>query len=360
MATFVMQSLGCEVAALNTVNFSNHTGYGQITGTKASAQEITALYHGLRQSYLTDFDVLLTGYAPSAAAVEAVGAIGRELQQKSASRPGSFFWILDPVMGDQGRIYVNEDVVPAYKSLIPHADLILPNQFEAELLSGITIKSLADLAAAIAAIHRTYHVPHVIVTSVQLPTTTSTTTDGAARTAPPNTLVIIGSTVRSDGSPRLFKVDVPCLDCFFSGTGDMFAALMVARLREAVFADNAHADAHAAPNTSPLLRETPSWVSPDRVAPADLPLAKATEKVLASMNAVLERTMAARARELAGHVDGDGSEGEGEGVTEAERERAAEKRARLRRTKAAEVRLVRNVDLLKNPKVKFFAQECRI
>ncbi|KAI1911314.1 putative pyridoxal kinase [Ophidiomyces ophidiicola] len=351
MATFVMQSLGCEVAALNTVNFSNHTGYGQITGTKASAQEITALYHGLRQSYLTDFDVLLTGYAPSAAAVHAVGAIGRELQQKSASRPGSFFWILDPVMGDQGRIYVNEDVVPAYKSLIPHADLILPNQFEAELLSGITIKSLADLAAAIAAIHRTYHVPHVIVTSVQLPTTT----DGAARTAPPNTLVIIGSTVRSDGSPRLFKVDVPCLDCFFSGTGDMFAALMVARLREAVFADDAGADA-AAPNTSPPLRETPSWVSPDRVAPADLPLAKATEKVLASMNAVLERTMAARARELAGHVDGD----EGVTETERERERAAEKRARLRRTKAAEVRLVRNVDLLKNPKVKFFAQECRI
>lgn len=40
--------------------------------------------------------------------------------------------VLDPVMGDQGRIYVNEDVVPAYKSLVSHADLILPNQFEAE------------------------------------------------------------------------------------------------------------------------------------------------------------------------------------------------------------------------------------
>jgi pyridoxine kinase len=39
-------------------------------------------------------------------------------------------------MGDQGRLYVNEDVVPAYKSLLRDADLILPNQFEAEYVPG--------------------------------------------------------------------------------------------------------------------------------------------------------------------------------------------------------------------------------
>ena len=38
-------------------------------------------------------------------------------------------------MGDQGRLYVSEDVVPAYKSCIRDADLILPNQFEAECVS---------------------------------------------------------------------------------------------------------------------------------------------------------------------------------------------------------------------------------
>lgn len=35
-------------------------------------------------------------------------------------------------MGDDGNIYVNEDVVPVYKSLIRDADLIIPNLFEAE------------------------------------------------------------------------------------------------------------------------------------------------------------------------------------------------------------------------------------
>jgi pyridoxal/pyridoxine/pyridoxamine kinase len=40
--------------------------------------------------------------------------------------------VLDPVMGDEGKIYVSEEVVPAYKNLLKDADLILPNQFEAE------------------------------------------------------------------------------------------------------------------------------------------------------------------------------------------------------------------------------------
>lgn len=35
---------------------------------------------------------MLSGYAPSAAAVEAVGAIGLDLQQKAQKAPGSFFW----------------------------------------------------------------------------------------------------------------------------------------------------------------------------------------------------------------------------------------------------------------------------
>lgn len=127
-----MQSLGCDVAALNTVQFSNHTGYRQFKGTRVSAQEITDLYDGLRQSYLDDFDMMLSGYIPGAEAVEAVGRIAEELKRKAADRPGSFFWVLDPVMGDNGNLYVAQDVVPAYRRMVEGADLILPNQFEAE------------------------------------------------------------------------------------------------------------------------------------------------------------------------------------------------------------------------------------
>ncbi|KAL2364287.1 hypothetical protein RJZ56_002791 [Blastomyces dermatitidis] len=425
--------------------YRNHTGYTHVKGTKSTAQEISALYEGLKLNYLTDFDVLLSGYAPSAAAVEAVGEIALDLRRGSRDKPGSFFWgaflwnifptslvlvhlvllkvkyltglfilVLDPVMGDQGQIYVNEDVVPAYKKLIPHADLILPNQFEAELLSGIQITSLSTLADAITTLHRTYNVPHIIVTSVHFPTSSSS--DSSAISCPTkaesgtinqdsprqDTLTIIGSTARSDGSPRLFKIEVPRLDCFFCGTGDMFAAMSVARLREAVFVADADAEADAkaggstnpasrtttastsssnleqpaappqlrsasSPPSFPLLRNTPSWQSPDFVPANQLPLAQSTVKVLASMHCILEKTMEARSAELARYPSDDDEVTrlqdavEFAGLSEAERREAREKRAYLRQTKAAEIQLVRNAELLKKPRgVEFVAEEWKV
>lgn len=118
----------------------------------------------------------------------------------------------------------------------------------------------------------------------------------------------------------------------------MFAALTVARLREAVFA------------AGPELRTTKSWVSPDDVKAADLPLAQTTVKVLASMHSVLEKTMDARNAELqatSGQVD------EQLGTEE------KQKQEHLRQTKAAEVRLVRNVQYLRQPVVEFKVQEWR-
>ena len=79
---------------------------------------------------------MLSGYLPGAPSVEALGSIARDLKYKATMKPGSFFWVLDPVMGDNGKLYVAEDCVPAYKGLLRDADLILPNQFEAELVSS--------------------------------------------------------------------------------------------------------------------------------------------------------------------------------------------------------------------------------
>ncbi|GAM85960.1 hypothetical protein ANO11243_039700 [Dothideomycetidae sp. 11243] len=310
MAGFVMQCLGCEVSAINTVNFSNHTAYKQFKGRKTPSEEVAELYEGLRQSGLNDFDMMLSGYCPSAAVVAEVGKIAREKRLMTATKPGSFFWVLDPVMGDNGTIYVQEDTVPAYKGLMRDADLILPNQFEAELLSDVKITDEASLAQAVEALHQKYHLPHIIITSVRFG-------DSASE------LSVIGSSAKSDMTPRLFKLSAPALPVFFSGTGDMFAALMVARLREAC----SKAD----------LLGTASWQSPDEVSPAKLPLAIAAGKVLASMHAVLEKTMAARehmVKEIESEVHGM-DEGK--------------KTHHLRLTKAAEVRVVRNVQDLIDP-----------
>ncbi|KAH6638463.1 Ribokinase-like protein [Boeremia exigua] len=275
MATCVLQAMGCDVSAINTVHYSNHTAYKQVKGTKTTAAELEQLYEGLRQSHLTNFDVLLTGYVPSADALRAVGKIGRDLKFNAATKPGSFFWVLDPVMGDNGQLYIPPDEVPEYKALLRDADLILPNQFEAETLAGTPITDLASLARAIHILHATYRVPHIIITSLRLtPSGTIPTTPEATET-----LTIVGSTATSSHEPRLFRISTPALPYFFSGTGDMFAALTVARLRAAV------AQAPAAHD----LQRTPSWRSPDEVGATELPLAQAAQWVCASMGAVLGR-----------------------------------------------------------------------
>lgn len=166
-------------------------------------------------------------------------------------------------------------------------------------------------------LHHKYRTPHIIVTSVHFDTTSPT-------------LSVIGSTARADASPRLFQIDVPAIDCFFSGTGDMFAALTVVRLREAI--------------TDAGLGNTTSWRSPDDVHATDLPLAKAVEKVLASMHAVLRKTKLARDEVLERAEGAEGRSGEGE------------KDRYLMETKAAEVRLVRNMPDLRRPEVRYRAQ----
>ena len=107
----------------------------------------------------------------------------------------------------------------------------------------------------------------------------------------------------------------------------MFAALIVVRLREAV--------------TNAGLGKTKSWVSPDQVEAVELPLAKAAEKVLGSMQSVLQETKRARDETLEGMAGPLG-------VLDKEKDSA--KRVHLRKTKATEVRLVRNLDDLRNSK----------
>ena len=316
------------------IQTGNHVGYKRVKGRKSTPEEVLELYEGLKDAGLNNFDVMLSGYCPSAALVQQVGMIARERRLKAMTRPGSFFWVLDPVMGDNGRIYVAEDTVPAYRRLLSDADLILPNQFEAELLSEVKIHDLVTMKQAITKLHQAHRVPHVLITSIRLPPTQANTpvadSDDSSASAK---LSVIGSTATSDMKPRLFRITVPALPVFFSGTGDMFAAILVARLRQAAQEAN-------------LLNKA-SWRSSDDVAGPDLPLAKAAEKVLASMHAILKDTAQhydAAAEKLKGERESQMNEGLDE---EAKKEKEVERHLRL--TRAAEVRVVRNAKALREP-----------
>ena len=131
--------------------------------------------------------------------------------------------------------------------------------------------------------------------------------------------------------PRIFEVKIPYLDCFFSGTGDMFASLMLVRFREAVL------------ETTGLLNRA-FWISEDEVEATDLPLARAAERVLASMHEVLARTKQTRDEVLEKYDD-------------MPRSVEDKKKRPLVACKAAEVGIIRNRRCLENPVVKFRAEK---
>ena len=189
-------------------------------------------------------------------------------------------------------------------------------------LSGIKITDMDTLKQAITTLHETYRIPHIMISSISLPS------EGVE----PH-LSVMGSTFTSTCTPRIFATRIPSIDCFFSGTGDMFAALTLVRLREAVIADG--------------LLDTAAWVSDDSVEATELPLARAAEKVLASMQEVLAKTKVKRDDEMEKYRKGIGSVGRGDD----------KKRLKLMESKAAEVSLVRNVRSLKNPEVKYKAEK---
>lgn len=125
----------------------------------------------------------------------------------------------------------------------------------------------------------------------------------------------------------------------------MFAALMVVRMREAVsnfdLLEREHGDGDGDGDNGKKLGERRSWLSGDDVDAPDLPLARAAEKVLASMHEVLARTCEGMTAEMRAR----------------NREDLDEKTLHLVRSRAAELKLARNLGCLRDPAVEYRAEK---
>ena len=219
-AVFPLQLLGIEVDAINSVQFSNHTGYKSFRGERLDGDQLRALLDGLSANSLVDgqYSHLLTGYIGSLSFLQAVAHVASTLR---AGNP-DLQYVCDPVLGDGGKLYVPEQLVEAYKTdVIPLANIVTPNQFEASLLTGIPVVSLADALAACDKLHAMG--PHtVVITSMDVPDD-----NGAA-------LTLVGSTAlpQAPGMPSKFTLRVPKRPGYFTGTGDLTAALLLARFAQ--------------------------------------------------------------------------------------------------------------------------------
>lgn len=205
-ATFPLQVLGFEVDAINTVQFSTHTGYKHIKGTVLNNDDLAGLIEGLQLNGVDHYTHLLTGYNRNAESLLQVAAIVKKMREKNPN----MVYVCDPVMGDHGKMYVPPDVLPAYRdSIIPLADILTPNQFEAQELTGLPLKNIDDAVKVIRALHDK-GVQTVVLSSTDL--------------GDDNHMIAIASASQGD----CYKISIPKFNANFTGTGDLFAALFLA------------------------------------------------------------------------------------------------------------------------------------
>ncbi len=208
-AVFPLQRMGVEVWPIHTVQFSNHTGYGKWQGRVFDAALIRELVGGIEQrGVLGECDGVLSGYMGGAdigaAILDAVATVKR-------ANPSAKY-CCDPVIGDAGRgVYVREGIAEFMKAnAVPGADIVTPNQFELDYLSGRESKTLADALGAIAALHA-IGPRAVLVTSLHVEDT------------PRDAIDMLGS----DETGR-FRLRTPRLQLVVNGAGDAIAALFFA------------------------------------------------------------------------------------------------------------------------------------
>jgi pyridoxine kinase len=217
-AVFPLQRLGREVWAVNTVEFSSHTGYGAVRGKVLGAGLIGEISAGLEErGVFGRCEAILSGYLGDA---DAGRAIKETVQKVRRAAPGALY-CCDPVMGDAGRgFYVKPDIPDIFRDeLLPLAGIITPNHFELETLYGAAVPDLAAARKAMELLHA--RGPGVIlVTSFR---------DMPRADGTPESISMLAS-----DKTGLYRINTPALrtEQNFAGSGDLTTAVFLSRYLE--------------------------------------------------------------------------------------------------------------------------------
>lgn len=210
-AVFPMQMLGIDVMAVPTTLLSNRPRYPTIRGRVLDAGLVADLLTGLEErGVIESCQVILSGYLGSPEIAEVVA----DFVHRAIKSNPTLIYCCDPVMGDADRgLFVERGLPELFRDrLCPMANIVVPNQFELEWLSGMKITTTAELVGA------------ANVLSNPKPSTVIATSVGLADTREDEiaTFAVEGGAV--------WSVTTPKLSLSPSGTGDLFAALFISSL----------------------------------------------------------------------------------------------------------------------------------
>jgi pyridoxine kinase len=219
-AVFPLQRLGHEVWPVNTVHFSNHTGYGAWRGPLLDPADVREVIAGIDdRGALAGVDAVLSGYQGD----PAVGAVILDAVARVKELNPEAVYCCDPVMGDVGRGMFVRPGIPEYlrDTVLPHADILTPNHFELDFLAGRETSTLAAIVDAVDDL-RERGPRDVLVTSV------------VHGEVPEGRIDVVA--VSDEGA---WAVETPLLPIVPNGCGDVTAALYLAHLRATGSAETA-------------------------------------------------------------------------------------------------------------------------
>jgi len=223
-AVFPLQLLGFDVDIVNSVHFSNHTGYPNgFEGDVLDGEQLKTILEGLkRNGLLQDVGHILTGYIGKESFLREVLDVLQTLRNRTEGKRVRY--VCDPVLGDSGKFYVPQELVSIYRDeVIPLADVVTPNQFEVEQLTGISVGNMEDAKRACRALHDMG--PELVVI-------TSLVFKDARELEKENGSITILASYRDKGETggcedELWLIDSPILPGRYTGTGDLCAALLL-------------------------------------------------------------------------------------------------------------------------------------
>jgi len=201
VAAFAMERLGVRVLSLPTTLLGRRPDHGAPGGGPLPAATLKSMLDALEADGLfAEVDAVLTGYL---GAPEQVRVILDAVERIKAANPKAIF-ACDPVVGDEGRLFVSDVVADAVlNGLAPHADWLLPNAYELGLVAGRAIEGPAAARDAARRIGKP-----VLVSSVR-------------------TATGLGNLYVAPGSE--WFCETPRLPRAPKGAGDLLSALYVAR-----------------------------------------------------------------------------------------------------------------------------------
>ncbi len=212
-ATFPLMRLGFEVWPVLTVHFSNNTSYPSKRGPLLAPQDVADVVQGIDElGVLPQVDAVLTGYQGA----PAMGAEILTIVKLVKERNPEAVWCCDPVMGDVGRgMYVLPGIPEFLRDhVVPAADILTPNHYELDYLTGRETQTVAEVLEAADAL-RAEGPSIVLVTSV------------VAQGADPDTVMMVAV-----GEEGAWSVTTPMLERAFTGSGDLTSSVFLASLLE--------------------------------------------------------------------------------------------------------------------------------